>query len=106
MAFYTRLNRTGRSVSLNCYRRGLALIKLIDVIGWAGAVAIVLAYALVSAKKVQGDSGKYQTLNIVGSVCLTAYTLYYSAYASTVVNVVWTVIGVYAIRKKLWAVRI
>jgi len=29
---------------------------LIDVIGWIGAVAILVAYALVSTKKLEGNS--------------------------------------------------
>ena len=39
----------------------------IDILGWIGAVLILLAYALISFKKVEGNSIKYQLLNVVGS---------------------------------------
>jgi len=38
-----------------------------DAIGWAGAAALLVAYAMVSSRKLEGDSTAYQFLNIVGS---------------------------------------
>ena len=70
---------------------------LIDVIGWIGAVSILVAYALVSAKKLEGTSTPYQLLNLAGGVCLIANTIYYRAYPSTFVNLVWAGIAIYTI---------
>ncbi len=69
----------------------------IDILGWMGAAAVVVAYALVSARRVSGDSTAYQLLNLVGSIFLIINTLHYGAYPSTLVNVVWLGIAVYAI---------
>lgn len=69
----------------------------IDVIGWIGALLILIAYALISFKKIEGDSLKYQLLNIFGSICLVANTYYYGAIPSTLVNVIWAIIAVFAI---------
>ena len=38
-----------------------------DAIGWTGAAALLVAYAMVSSKKLEGDSIPYQFLNVVGS---------------------------------------
>ena len=69
----------------------------INLIGWIGSAAVLLAYALVSVKRVQGDSVVYQILNLVGSVCLLSNTIYWGAYPSSFVNIVWTGIALFAL---------
>jgi hypothetical protein len=72
----------------------------IDVIGWIGAAALLAAYGLVSTKKLMGDSLPYQLLNLGGSMLLIVNSLYYGAYPSVGVNVVWIAIALLA----LWQV--
>ncbi|MBB74729.1 MAG: hypothetical protein CMJ75_09470 [Planctomycetaceae bacterium] len=69
----------------------------IDAIGWCGAVLVLLAYALVSLRKVEGDSVFYQMLNLSGAALLVANTVYLGAYPSAFVNVIWITIGGYAL---------
>lgn len=69
----------------------------IDILGWAGAFLIIAAYALISSKRVEGDSLFYQTLNIVGSVLLVVNTYYWGAIPSTLVNIIWAIIAFFAI---------
>jgi hypothetical protein len=69
----------------------------INLIGWIGSAAVLLAYALVSSKRVQGDSVAYQVLNLFGSVCLLINTIYWGAYPSSFVNIVWTGIALFAL---------
>lgn len=64
-----------------------------DIIGWIGVVLLLAAFGLVSAKRVQGDSYIYQTLNIAGSGLLIINSSYYGAYPSVGVNVVWIIIA-------------
>ena len=68
-----------------------------DTIGWVGAAALLVAYAMVSHKKLEGDSPTYQLLNISGSLLLAANTIFYGSYPSTFVNVIWAGIAVFAI---------
>ncbi len=68
-----------------------------DVLGWIGAILLLLAYAAVSFGRLKGDSSAYQYLNIVASVLLLINTIYYGAYPSSFVNGVWTVIAIVAI---------
>ena len=75
----------------------MTLKILIDIIGWVGAVSVLSAYFMVSFGKVEGDSFKYQFLNILGAICLIANTAYYKAYPSTVVNFIWIFIGLYSL---------
>jgi len=81
---------------------------LIDILGWIGAIALLAAYVLISAKKVEGDSTNYQLLNLVGSFFLILNTLYYGAYPSSFLNLFWIAVALYALRKVigkyfLWA---
>ncbi|NNE99319.1 MAG: hypothetical protein HKN25_09905 [Pyrinomonadaceae bacterium] len=69
----------------------------IDVLGWIGALLILLAYALISLKKVEGSSLSYQMMNIFASIFLTMNTAYYGAIPSTLVNMIWAVIAAVAI---------
>jgi hypothetical protein len=74
-----------------------------DAIGWTGAALLLVAYAMVSSKKLEVDSTAYQLLNIIGSVFLVANTIFYRAYPSSFVNVIWAGIAIFsiAIRKRL-----
>jgi len=68
-----------------------------DAIGWAGAAFLLVAYAMISSKKLEADSTTYQLLNIVGSVFLVANTIFYRAYPSSFVNVIWAAIAILSI---------
>jgi hypothetical protein len=68
-----------------------------DTIGWTGAALLLVAYAMVSSKKLEVDSTAYQLLNIIGSVFLVANTIFYRAYPSSFVNVIWAGIAIFAI---------
>ena len=75
----------------------------LDAIGWMGAAALLVAYAMVSYKKLEGDSTAYQFLNIAGSLLLAVNTISYGAYPSSFVNMIWIGIAVFSIatRKRL-----
>jgi phosphatidylserine synthase len=77
---------------------------LIQVLGWTGSVLYLLAYALISLKKTDGDSMLYQGMNIVAGVFLVIYTLSLEAYATTGLNAVWVAIGVFTLGRK-WLTR-
>jgi hypothetical protein len=69
----------------------------IDIIGWVGSVFVVAAYGMLSMNKLTANSKLYQALNIAGSICLIINTIYYYAYPSTFVNIVWLFIAVFAL---------
>jgi len=77
---------------------------LTDILGWTGSILYLLAYALVSAKKTEGDSLLYQGINIFAGMLLVIYTLSLGAYATTGLNAVWVVIGLLTLGRK-WLTR-
>lgn len=77
---------------------------IIETIGWVGTITYLVAYALVSLKKADGDSVLYQGLNIFAGVLLVAYSLYLKACATTGLNTVWVAIGLFTPGRK-WLTR-
>jgi hypothetical protein len=77
---------------------------LIEILGWVGTITYLVAYALVSLKKAEGDSVLYQGMNIFAGVLLVIYSLYLKAYATTGLNAVWALIGLYTLGRK-WLTR-
>ena len=77
---------------------------LIDILGWTGSILYLVAYALVSTRKTEGDSLVYQGMNIVAGTLLIVYTLSLGAYATTGLNAVWVAIGLFTLGRK-WIIR-
>ena len=76
----------------------------INILGWTGSVLYLLAYTLVSLKKTEGDSLLYQGINIFAGTLLVIYTLYLGAFATTGLNAVWVIIGIFTLGRK-WLTR-
>ena len=72
-------------------------LLIFDTLGWIGAFLLLLAYAMVSFRKLAADSLTYQGLNVAASILLAVNTIYHGAYPSSFVNIVWTLIAVFAI---------
>jgi hypothetical protein len=70
---------------------------IIDILGWIGSVEVIIAYGLNSYQKLNSDSNVFQFLNLTGAIFLIVNTLYYGAYPSTFINIVWVVIAAVAL---------
>lgn len=70
---------------------------LIDIIGWVGSIQVIAAYGLNSYQLIKSDSIWFLLLNLIGGICLIVYSVYYTAYANTFINVVWVIIAVPAL---------
>lgn len=73
---------------------------LIDISGWLGVVLYLVAYALVSTRKLEGDSIVYQVMNLLGGILLVANSFYYRAMPSVGVNMAWIGIAIFALAGK------
>ena len=65
----------------------------VEIAGWAGALLILLAYLLLSAGKVTGQSLVYQGMNIVGAAGFVINGWWHRAIPSAALNVLWLLIG-------------
>ena len=73
---------------------------MINILGWTGTVLYLVAYALVSLKKVEGDSTLYQGINILAGILLITNSFYWRAYPSAALNLAWIGIGVFTLGRK------
>lgn len=70
-----------------------------QVIGWIGTFLIVLAYFLVSNKKVTGDNKSYQAINLIGAICVGVNVYYQHAWPALALQIVWGIIAIVALVK-------
>ena len=69
---------------------------LVEIAGWGGAVLILLAYLLLSAGRLTGQSLTYQLMNVVGAAGFVVNGWWHGALPSAVLNVLWLMIGAIA----------
>lgn len=82
-------------------------LLLEELAGWTGAALLLVAYGMVSFKKLRPDSLCTQSLNAAGSGLLIVNTAYHRAFPSAFVNVIWILIAVAAqIRAISWAKKV
>ena len=68
----------------------------VEAVGWAGAALILLAYLLLSAGKLTGQSLTYQAMNVLGAAGFVVNGWWHRALPSAVLNILWLGIGVFA----------
>jgi len=61
---------------------GVVPVFAVDVIGWAGAGALLLAYALVTRDPAASAARRYLLLNLAGSAGLAANGVVHGAWPS------------------------
>jgi hypothetical protein len=69
----------------------------IEIVGWAGASLILLAYLLLSAGRLTGQSLLYQAMNVVGAAGFIVNGWWHGALPSAVLNIIWMMIGAIAL---------
>jgi hypothetical protein len=78
-----------------------AIDLTIDIIGWIGVAALLLAFFLVSTSRLTGDSPTYQLLNILGGAMLIVNSAYNGAFPSVGVNIAWIIIALYSLGRRI-----
>ena len=71
---------------------------IFDICGWVGMILVLLAYALLSTKKI--DNGKtYQVINLVAALLMAIGVYPKKAWFSFTLQVAWAIIAIIAIIK-------
>ena len=70
---------------------------LIEILGWYGTLAIIVAYILVSFSFLPASSILFQILNGTGAIGIVIVSLYKKAYQPAVLNIVWAFVALVAI---------
>lgn len=69
----------------------------IEILGWYGAAAILVAYALVSFGALSSASVWYQILNASGALGIVVVSFSKKTYQPGVLNAIWLVIALFAL---------
>ncbi len=77
----------------------MTLDILMEVAGWIGAILILVAYAMLTAGKLNAKSPAYQAMNVVGAAGFIANSSWNGAWPSAILNVIWVGIGVVALAR-------
>lgn len=75
------------------------MIDIYSIIGWFGMILILLAYFLLSIKKLKPNSIIYNLLNFFGAAGIVVITFVTKAWPSVALNIAWMGIAIYAILK-------
>jgi len=70
-----------------------------QIVGWIGTFLVVLAYYLVSTKKIDASSHYYQVLNFFGAIGIGVNVFYQSAWPAFALQVVWGVIAIFSLMR-------
>jgi len=65
----------------------------VEIAGWLGALLILLAYLLLSAGRLTGQSLVYQAMNVVGATGFVINGWWHGAIPSAALKVLWLLIG-------------
>lgn len=68
-----------------------------EIMGWIGTVTYIIAYLLLSLRKLKAEKALYHCLNVLGSVGLMINGFYYGNFPSVFVNIAWFIIATLAI---------
>ncbi|MEU8268395.1 hypothetical protein AB0B89_14635 [Sphaerisporangium sp. NPDC049002] len=73
------------------------MFLVLEILGMLGAGALLYAYAMLSMRKMSGDSLAYQVINLGGAVALMVNSAVHFAWPSAVLNLIWSGIGLMAL---------
>ena len=70
---------------------------IIEIIGWAAALLILVSYLLVSMGRLSGTSVAFQWMNVVGAAGFVLNSGWHGALPSAVLNIAWAGIGIFTL---------
>lgn len=70
---------------------------LIEIFGWYGTIAIILAYGLVSFSVLPSNSIWYQILNGTGAIGILTDAFYKRDLQPAILNTIWAIVALIAI---------
>ena len=69
----------------------------VTIIGWVGALVSLVTYIMVTQGRLSPSTVLYQGLNMAGAATLGLSAMVNGALPSAVVNVIWVIIGIFAV---------
>jgi len=64
-----------------------------DIAGWIGMILVLIAYALISFKKLSSQSSAYHLMNLVGVSCIGVNVFVQKAWPVFVLECIWGLVA-------------
>jgi formate hydrogenlyase subunit 3/multisubunit Na+/H+ antiporter MnhD subunit len=71
----------------------------VEAIGWVGAGLILTGYIMLTRKVLTSESRMYHLLNLFGGLGIVVEAVSNSAFPPATLNIIWSLVAVYAILK-------
>jgi len=75
------------------------LVEFHDIIGFSGAIAILIAYFFLQAKKMSPDGLAYSVLNLIGALLILFSLTYAWNLTAVFIEIIWVGISLFGILK-------
>lgn len=75
------------------------MINIASILGWGGMVLIVVAYYLLSTKRINPHSLGYGLMNLFGGLGVSLNSFVNKAWPTLTLNVLWALIALISIMK-------
>lgn len=69
----------------------------LNILAIIGSVLLVFGFFRVNSGKWNNKSLWYELDNVIGAILIIVYQIYYHAYVSVAVNIVWAVVAIWGI---------
>jgi hypothetical protein len=76
-------------------------MEVYDLIGYAGSIIVLVLFGLNQLDRLSSKSIWYDSLNVLGSIMLGVYSIYYETWPFLILNVVWGLIAARDVVKTL-----
>lgn len=70
---------------------------MIEILGWSGALLLLLAYGLLSVGKLRSQDVRYQSMNIIAGVFLIVNAVSNGVWPFVALNAVWALVGIFTV---------
>jgi hypothetical protein len=72
-------------------------MNYIEIVGWTGTFLIVLAYFLVSYRKIESRDTSYQLMNLFGAIGVGINVFHQGAWPAVALQTLWGVIAIFSL---------
>ena len=73
---------------------------VVEAVGWAGAIVLLVAYALLTAGRLPHGRAIYQWMNLAGAAGLMVNAAYHGSWPPVAVNVAWGAIAISSLLRR------
>lgn len=75
---------------------------MLVIIGWVGALGLLIAFVLSSLGKLDNRGSLYHTINLISAILLIVNAYYSEAYPFFVINIFWSLTSTYSLFKNIY----